>query len=146
MLPSPWNAMPEAREGRNHGAPSYARDVSVPEDTPIPSPVDGVVVYRGWVGSLDGAKPSSGGWGIVIRDESAAEYWMMLHGDGVYLVALGVRVRRGQSVMQSGNSGYSFGPHVHVERWHESMPGRWFPKGVFIDPFGVAHIGAALSE
>jgi murein DD-endopeptidase MepM/ murein hydrolase activator NlpD len=53
------------------------------------------------------------GWAVEIQH---AEGWSTIYGHlSRYLVDVGDRVKRGQIIGLSGNSGNSTGPHVHYE-------------------------------
>ena len=93
----------------------YAVDITMPENTPIVAVADGVV--------MDTEKDfSRAGWGQQFADE--ANVVRLLHDDGTmsiyaHLAADGIKVQRGQRVKKgevlaaSGNTGYSSGPHLH---------------------------------
>ena len=71
------------------------------------------------VGNATGAGNPPGYKGVgnflVIRqdDNTYAVYWHIIH-DGI-LVKVGDKVRRGDAIAISGNTGNSFGPHVHFD-------------------------------
>lgn len=81
-------------------------DLAVPEGTPLPSFTDGVVTETGY---------DEGGYGyyIVVRNADGSE---TLYG---HLSSIGVEkgqtVSRGQQIGNTGNTGGSTGPHLHLE-------------------------------
>lgn len=104
--------------GRTHSEPHsrYAIDLAVAEGTPVLAARDGVVVY------LEDEYFESGLDPILFRDK--ANHLRILHDDGsmaVYAhlfpngieVQPGQRVKRGERIARSGNTGFSSGPHLH---------------------------------
>jgi murein DD-endopeptidase MepM/ murein hydrolase activator NlpD len=80
-------------------------DIAVWYRTPVAATADGVVTAAGWM--------SGYGWAVEIQH---AEGWSTIYGHlSRYLVDVGDRVKRGQIIGLSGNSGNSTGPHVHYE-------------------------------
>lgn len=82
-------------------------DIGADEGTLISSIFPGEVVYTGpW-----------GGYGNIV---------VIFHGDGKFtlyghcstlLVQKEQKVQRGQAIAQVGSTGFSTGPHVHIEYW-----------------------------
>ena len=65
----------------------------------------GRVIVAGW-----------GGWGFTtIIDHGNGLVSIYGHGTGRYVVKVGDYVKAGQDIMYMGNSGYSFGTHLHLE-------------------------------
>ncbi|MFT3903093.1 MAG: M23 family metallopeptidase [Niabella sp.] len=60
---------------------------------------------------------------IVIQhaDGSRAGYWHLMH-DGI-LVAIGDSVQKGQPIARSGNTGYTYLPHLHFIVWGQNREG-----------------------
>lgn len=87
-------------------------DISVPAGTHVVATADGIVSYSGW--------SYESGYTVVLE-----------HGHGfstVYahnkknLVKVGQRVRRGETIALSGDTGSLTGPHLHYEVWKERKP------------------------
>lgn len=112
---------PRAGGRRSH----QGLDIAAAEGTPLVAPRSGVVE--------------------VVRYQAAgAGYYVVLDGDGedrdyVYMhmmagsvaVSEGQRVKRGARIGQVGNTGVSFGAHLHFEVW---VRGGWYTGGQPIDP------------
>lgn len=113
----------------NYGAGHGAIDYGVPVGTPVLAPEDGVVGHADWAWNLLGGpndwaardyqiKPAPGdtrtGGGIMVSIiNSAGSRWWLCHLSKTDLNR-GDRVRRGQIIGYSGNTGSSTGPHLHV--------------------------------
>lgn len=92
--------------------PHNGTDFAVRIGTPVLTPADGVVEI---------AKYSrSAGYYVVIRHRgSYSSVYMHL---SKLLVKPGDRVRIGQTIARSGNTGISTGPHLHYELRHNNQP------------------------
>lgn len=89
--------------GSYHGALDYG----VPVGTTVYAAGDGVVLARGWrVGGLGNC--------IVIQHANGLRTYYG-HGNGTFYVNEGQVVKKGEAIMQSGNTGNSSGPHLHFE-------------------------------
>jgi murein DD-endopeptidase MepM/ murein hydrolase activator NlpD len=82
-------------------------DVSVPRGTKVLAPADGVVVFCGLRAGYGNAMMIDHGFGVVTRYG---------HLDG-FNARPGQRVKRGDVIAFSGNTGRSTAPHLHYEVW-----------------------------
>lgn len=82
-------------------------DISVPIGTEVRSTADGIVVFSGWtVGS---------GYTVII--EHGHGFTTAYAHNKENLVKVGQRVKRGDVIALSGNTGITTGPHLHYEIW-----------------------------
>ena len=94
---------------REDGQPHYGIDIAADHGEPIRAAEAGRVIFAGPAGTF----------GLLV---------ILDHGDGLHtyyahcaqlLVAYGDRVNAGEVIARVGNTGRSFGPHLHFEvRWH----------------------------
>ncbi len=72
-----------------------------------------------WINSIGNGyvkKAGWGGWGFTTMiDHGNGLVSIYGHGSGQYAVKAGDYVKAGQDIMYMGNSGYSFGTHLHLE-------------------------------
>jgi len=94
-----------SRFGPRWGRQHQGLDIAVPTGTPVRAAAAGTVTYAGSMGS----------YGIIV---------IIDHGNGVetryahnsrVAVKVGQRVKRGELIAYSGNTGNSTGPHLHFE-------------------------------
>lgn len=83
-----------------------AQDLAAPVGTPVRALSSGVVTFAGW---------SNSGYGNLVK----IEYWdgtvsWYAHNSRL-LVSVGDKVAPGEVVSRSGNTGWSTGPHLHIE-------------------------------
>jgi murein DD-endopeptidase MepM/ murein hydrolase activator NlpD len=94
----------------------YAVDFAVPVGTPVLAARDGVVMQA--ESGFDTAGLDSARYGgranyiRIVHDDGTMAVYAHLKPDGV-LVRVGQRVRAGQQIGLSGNTGYTTGPHLH---------------------------------
>jgi murein DD-endopeptidase MepM/ murein hydrolase activator NlpD len=93
-----------------------AIDFLVPEGTPVSAAADGVVTALKDDSNVGGRDPQfwyEGNY-VVVRHEGESTSYEHLRYRGV-VVRVDERVREGQLIRFSGNTGYSRGPHLHFE-------------------------------
>lgn len=96
---------PDPFTGRRDFHPGI--DISVPRGTKVQTPADGVVVFVGPRAGYGNAIVIDHGFGVVTRYG---------HLDG-FNARPGQRVKRGDVIAFSGNTGRSTAPHLHYEVW-----------------------------
>lgn len=112
----------------------YGTDFAVPVNTPLVACFDGVIDYAGGDGAsgqINGVWANGEGLtvDIVRADGLRARYGHMNRID----VVKGQRVKAGQQIGLSGNTGFTTGPHCHWElRWDAAWSG-----GAWVDPRGL---------
>ena len=107
------------RDGRRH----KGVDFRTPVGTPVHITFDGVVERRNW-------NFAGNGNCLDVRDLATGRHAILLHLDALPKdMVPGRRVKKGEQVAVSGNSGHSFAPHLHYQL--ESSDGQ------VLDPFEV---------
>jgi len=87
-------------------------DIRVSIGTPVGAAADGVVIAAGW----------AGGYGKMIKIRHYNGYTTLYgHLSRIY-VRIGQRVKRGQIIGRSGNTGRTTGPHLHFTVWYKGKP------------------------
>lgn len=116
-------------DGAEFGAPRHGHrhmghDITAARGTPVVAPYAGVV---DWVRF----QRAGAGHYVVLDADDGHDYVFMHLRRGSIPVVQGQRVAGGEQVGQVGNSGRSFGAHLHFEVW----VGGWYEKGgEAIDP------------
>ncbi len=87
-------------------------DIAIWYNTPVLATADGVVKYAGW----------SSGYGYLIKLKHGCDYSTYYAHLNKFEVKEGQKVKRGQVIGLSGNSGRSTGPHLHYEVRVNNIP------------------------
>lgn len=107
----PVNGPITSKFGRRSSGMHYGTDFGVPVGTPVVAPEDGVVWMAGPAGDA----------GIMVAINSGSVQHKLMHLSKVQ-VAPGEKVKKGQVVGLSGNTGYSTGPHLHWSKYVNGKP------------------------
>ena len=115
---TPINGIITSNFGYRWGSLHDALDYGASVGTDVLASDGGEVTYAGWNG---------GGYGYLVRiDHGNGMSTAYAHNSQV-IVSVGERVYQGQHIAESGNTGYSTGPHLHFSI---------FKNGVAQDPLG----------
>ena len=107
------------KDGRRH----KGVDFKTPVGSPVRAPFDGTIERRNW-------NFAGNGNCLDVLDASSGRHAIFLHLDVLPKeMAPGRRVRKGEVIASSGNSGHSFAPHLHYQLEDAS--------GKVLDPFAV---------
>lgn len=87
-------------------------DISVPLGTEIKATADGIVVFSGY----------NGGNGNVVMLKHGYGYTTIYAHNKQNFVKTGQRVKRGDVIAISGNTGSTTGAHLHYEIWQNNKP------------------------
>ncbi|MEK7608491.1 MAG: peptidoglycan DD-metalloendopeptidase family protein [Patescibacteria group bacterium] len=117
------------------GKPHNGLDIGVPVGTPIIAAEDGVVFAVDDNDKSRLKKYQYGKYVLLKHDNNLATLYGHLSRQ---IVREGDRVRRGQIIGYSGNTGYSTGPHLHLGLyWSPSITMKSVPPSVGLIPVGV---------
>ena len=109
----------DARFGAPRGDHTHqGHDISAARGTPVVAPYAGVI---SWVRY----QRAGAGHYVVLDADDHRDYVFMHLRRGSIPVAEGQRVLAGDQLGEVGNTGRSFGPHLHFEVW----VGGWYAKG-----------------
>jgi len=103
-----WRRHPLTTRGEFH----YAVDIANLKGTPVRATADGRVVLAGWQGTYGRSVMIDHGHGFSTR---------YAHNSTI-LVKPGEKVKRGQIIALSGNTGIVTAPHLHYEVWYQGKP------------------------
>jgi murein DD-endopeptidase MepM/ murein hydrolase activator NlpD len=109
------------RAGHTH----QGQDIPASEGTPVVAP------FPGRVEAVRYQASGAGHYIVLDSDGEDRDYVFMHLQTGSTLVTTGQSVRAGQQLANVGNTGASFGAHLHFEIW---VGGGWYTGGHPIDP------------
>ena len=110
------------RSGHRH----QGQDLAAAEGTPVVAPRGGTVKTVAY-------QASGAGHYVVLSAPSEGRDYVFMHlRTGSITVTRGQAVRTGQRIGQVGNTGRSFGAHLHFEIW---TGGGWYTGGKPVDPW-----------
>jgi hypothetical protein len=100
-----------------HTTPSsrYAVDIALPEQTPVYAARAGRVVnvaHNSFRGGITPAMAEEANFVEIVHDDDTVAMYAHLHWDSIR-VHPGQAVQRGEYIADSGNTGFSSGPHLH---------------------------------
>ncbi|MBI3989168.1 MAG: M23 family metallopeptidase [candidate division NC10 bacterium] len=126
---SPFSGRREMHEGL---------DIAVPTGTPVLAPAAGVVAFAGFLS----------GHGNAVLIEHGHGFSSFYGHNSRVMVKAGYRVKRGQVIVYSGDTGLSTGPHLH---YGVRLNGQWVdPRSYIVEgdlpTLGEGPMGDALSE
>lgn len=100
-----------------HGSPDarYAIDFALPDGTPVYAARDGVVInvrHDAFLGGASAVMMDQANMVDILHDDGTIALYGHLHWDSIR-VHIGQHVSRGEALANSGNTGFSTGPHLH---------------------------------
>lgn len=103
--------------GVNPAGGHTGRDAALPVGTPLRAPCDGVITFEGWANLNNNPYLLTDGGGIcLVLDEGDGKPAFIMGHLSETLVSAGQRVRKGDVIAKSGNTGkWTTGPHCHLE-------------------------------
>jgi len=125
----------------HRGSNEYAVDFDCPVATPVLAARDGVVVAANAAAQGSGTTPDfleyrRTNFVIVLHEDGTLGEYMHLAPSGVK-VSVGQRVKRGDELALSGNTGYSSTPHLHFQVMTAGVDGvsaQSFPFDLAVGP------------
>ncbi len=126
-------------QGSRFGAPRsghthQGQDIAAAEGTPVVAPFPGLVFAVRYQAA------GAGHYVVLDGDGEDRDYVFMHLRAGSIPVREGQRVRGGARLGEVGNTGRSFGAHLHFEIW---VGGGWFKGGHPIDPLPLLRAWAS---
>lgn len=109
----------------------YGIDIAVPEGTPVYASNGGTVTQAGPL-------PGLSTFGIAVFIDHGNGTWSEYDHNASVTVKVGDKVSQGQQIATAGNTGYSFGAHLHWQINSAKPP--LYPRGNTIDPLTLTTI------
>jgi len=125
-----------------HGSPDsrFAVDIVLPDGTPVYAARAGRVIdlrHDAFIGALDPTLLDRANVVEILHDDGTIAVYAHLHWDSIR-VRIGQQVVRGEYIADSGNTGFTSGPHLHFAVWRNSAAGELAVPVSFEGPGGVA--------
>jgi murein DD-endopeptidase MepM/ murein hydrolase activator NlpD len=118
----------------------YAVDFALPDGTPVYAAREGTVIslrHDAFVGALDPMLLDRANVIEILHDDGTIAVYAHLHWDSIR-VHVGQHVGVGEYIADSGNTGFTSGPHLHFAVWRNSAFGEVAVPVVFAGPGGVS--------
>jgi len=115
----------------------YAVDIALPDGTPVYAAREGTIInlrHDAFIGALDPTLLDRANVIEVLHDDGTIAVYAHLHWDSIR-VHVGQQVRLGEYIADSGNTGFTSGPHLHFAVWRNS------PLGEIAVPVVFAGLG-----
>ena len=103
----------------------YAVDIALPDGTPIYAAREGIIInvrHDSFVGAADPALLDQANVVEILHADGTIACYAHLHWDSIR-VHVGQRVVRGEYLANSGNTGFTSGPHLHFAVWRNAGSG-----------------------
>jgi murein DD-endopeptidase MepM/ murein hydrolase activator NlpD len=124
-----------------HGSPDsrYAIDIAMPDGTPVYAAREGLVInlrHDAFLGAVDPTLLDQANVVEILHGDGTIACYAHLHWDSIR-VHVGQRVARGEYIADSGNTGFTSGPHLHFAVWRNGGAGELSVPVEFAGPGGV---------
>lgn len=103
----------------------FAIDIAMPDGTPVYTAREGLVInvrHDAFLGAPDPALLDQANVVEILHDDGTVGVYAHLHWDSIR-VRIGQRLERGEYLADSGNTGFTSGPHLHFAVWRNSPVG-----------------------
>jgi murein DD-endopeptidase MepM/ murein hydrolase activator NlpD len=117
----------------------FAVDFALPDGTPVYAAREGTIInlrHDAFIGALDPTLLDQANVIEILHDDGTIAVYAHLHWDSIR-VHVGQQVRTGEYIANSGNTGFTSGPHLHFAVWKNS------PMGEIAVPVVFASLGGA---
>jgi len=117
----------------------YAVDFALPDGTPVYAAREGIIInlrHDAFIGALDPTLLDRANVIEILHADGTIAVYAHLHWDSIR-VRVGQHVGLGEYIADSGNTGFTSGPHLHFAVWRNS------PLGEIAVPVVFAGLGGA---